>query len=149
MLLLVVSAFSCKKKKDSGPVTGDYVIVGSAGGFMAGGIPVPYYLITSTQLKKAEISNSLQPPTDITGFDFNTVLPDARFQEVKGLKDEIPSELLSMNGADIGGPMPDVGYTDIRASVKGVVYRWKFENNLSASSLAVQNFVADAHKVYQ
>ncbi len=138
LLLLVFSAGSCRKQQDDHyAVTGDYMIVGRAGGFTAN-VNTTYYLITETQLRK-----------DIDQFNFNVVLPDSQFQTVKGLILHVPAVLLKMNGQTIGNHFIDAGYTDIRTSVSGTEYHWIFEADLSNCTDEIQAFVTGAHSVFR
>ena len=54
-----------------------------------------------------------------------------------------------MNNQHIGQLFPDVGYTDILASVGGTTYRWGFEFDQSASSPEIQQFVTTAESVFR
>ncbi len=103
----------------------------------------PFYKLTANQLLEdsTRYNYTLPVPTDVNKFNFNYTLPAARFDTVKYLLSSIPEELFTQNNADIGMYCPDFGYTDVRASVNGVLYKWSFECNLSNTSIAVQQFV--------
>jgi hypothetical protein len=100
-------------------------------------------MLTSDSLAEdtTHYNNALPVPTDVTKFNFNYLLSSARFDTVKYLLSSIPAELFGNNNADIGAICPDFGYTDVRASVNGVRYKWSFECDVSSSSPAVQQFV--------
>jgi hypothetical protein len=84
----------------------------------------------------------------VSKFDFNTVLPVSAYNSVSSLPTSIPPELLSRSNEHIGDVFPDAGYTDVRASVNGVYYRWFFEAGQSASSAEVQAFVTQARACF-
>ncbi len=139
--LLFITAFSCRKKDAQYTVKGDYMVVGWTGGFVAPDAKATYYLITTSELRvdNSQIQSSI--PTNINGFNFNTVMPTAKYDAVKSLLTTIPSELLSRNNASIGDVFPDAGYKDVRASINGTLYSWKFEADQTKSSQAIQDFV--------
>lgn len=139
LLLLSLVTISCNKKSKS-TLTGNYMIIGHDGGFVA--MNAPYYMITTSGLKEDTTRYPYgQVPANTNGFNFNYNLPSARYDTVKDLLNSIPPELLSKNNADIGSPCPDFGYEDVRASINGVLYKWKFECNQSSSSTEVQAFI--------
>lgn len=149
LLLLMFSAGSCRKQQDDHyAVTGDYMIVGRAGGFTAN-VNTTYYLITETQLRKDTGVNCVEPHENIDQFNFNVVLPDSQFHAVKGMLLHVPAVLLKMNGATIGDHFIDAGYTDVRTSVNGDEYHWIFEADLSKCSDEIQAFVTGAHSVFR
>jgi len=133
---------SCKKKNDIYPVTGDYLISGHTGGFAGNLSNSAYYLIGNSQLRKDTSLAGRDVPDNIAKFNFNIVMPDSNYHAVADLLSAIPAELLSQNNADIGDPWPDFGVTDVRASIKGVAYRWTFEGGLTKCSPVVQQFVS-------
>jgi hypothetical protein len=146
--LLVLCAFSillfcsCSKEKGDGTyTTADFLIVGRAGGFVQ--YFGPYYKITLSLLSEdsTRYNGSVLVPVDATGFNFSFTLPQARYDTVRSLLTAIPTELFNKNNADIGDFCPDFGYTDVRASVNGVMYKWSFECDQSKSSITVQQFV--------
>ena len=148
LLLILINGSSCTRKQTSQPVTGDYMVVGMAGGFVA--YPkLTYYLINNNQLKMDSTVPYGAIPTDINKFNFNIKCSDAKYQLVSDLLNNIPSELLGMNNQNIGNVFPDAGYTDIRASIKGTLYHWNFEGDLSGTTLTIRRFVAHAQQVAQ
>jgi hypothetical protein len=117
--------------------------VGHTGGFVSNLALSPYYLINNGQLlKDTTVQVALGIPDDVNAFHFNVLLPAADYATVADLLTSIPSELLGKNGESIGTAFPDVGYTDVRTSVNGTVYKWHFEADQSTSSTAVKAFVA-------
>ena len=143
VLLASIAAISCNKKSQA-TLTGNYLIIGHDGGFVA--YVSNYYLITKTGLSKDTTHYDYgKVPTNFRDFKFNYQLPTAQYDTVKDLLTSIPSELLSKNNTDIGGYCPDYGYDDIRASIDGVLYEWKFECDQSGSSAAVQEFFRKIH----
>jgi len=139
LLLLSLVTISCKKKAKT-TLTGDYLVIGHDGGFV--NTNAPYYVITGSGLAEDTTHYPYgQVPANNSGFNFNYNLPTARYDTVKGLLNSIPSELLGRNNTDIGTACPDFGYEDVRASINGVLYQWKFECNQSASSAEVQAFI--------
>ena len=142
LLLAAVTLFavSCNKTSTKSAAIGDYMIVGHAGGFVA--INSPYFLLTGTGLSEDTMQYPYaQVPADLSGFHFTYRLPAARYDTVKAVLTSIPGELLGKSGQDIGLICPDYGYDDVRASINGIVYKWKFECDQSASSAEVQAFV--------
>ena len=139
--LLFITAFSCRKKDAQYTVKGDYMVVGWTGGFVTPDTKATYYLITSSELRvdNSQIQSSI--PTNVNGFNFSTSLPAAKYDAVKTLLTTIPSELLTRNNASIGDLFPDAGYRDVRASIGGTLYTWKFEADQTKSSQAIQDFV--------
>ena len=89
------------------------------------------------------------PPTDVSQLNFNITLPATRYDSVKSLLTSIPSDLLSKNNMHIGGIFPDLGYTDVWASINGVSYKWYFEGDQSTSSPAIQQFVNSLQVIFQ
>ncbi len=139
LFIVAVAAYSCNKKSDATPI-GNYLIIGHEGGFVA--FVSNYYLLTNSGLSKDTSHYDYgKAPSNLRDFRFNYHLPSAQFDTVKGLLTAIPSELLGRNNADIGGYCPDYGYEDVRASINGVMYQWKFECDQSTSSAEVQEFV--------
>ena len=138
LVFLAFTVFSCKKKSNN-TITGNYMIIGHNGGFVA--INPPYYLLTTSALLKDTTQYSGTIPDDVSKFHFNIVEPTAQYDSVKYLLNAIPSELFSENHADIGKMFPDVGYEDVRVSVNGVLYQWTFQSDQSASSQQIQQFV--------
>ena len=152
-ILLFASVWftSCHKEKNTTThfaPTGDYLIVGATGGFIAPTSPSPYSLIADSSLREDTLLNSTNIPTAYSGFNFDYVLPQARYDTVAaGILSAIPSELLAENGASIGAYVPDVGYTDVRARIASVDYTWKFEGNQSGSSAGIQLFLQKLGKI--
>ena len=147
-LLLLSGATSCKHDGKY-KISGDYMIIGQAGGFVGPGAFTNYYLISGGTLKEdTTVLNSL-PPADISRFNFNITLPSTKYATVSNLLSAIPSELLSRNNTHIGGIYPDMGYTDVRASINGTTYRWYFEGDQSTSSIAVQQFYDSVQVVFR
>ncbi len=145
-VLLVVSSASCKKHSN-GTASGDYLIIGTAGGFV-GGASEPYYFINGTQFKKDTSLKFHTPPSDNNAFNFSIVLPSPAFDSVKGLLQQIPAELISGGSQSIGGIWPDFGYTEVRASINGKQYVWLFQADITKSSQAVQDFEQKVHVVF-
>jgi hypothetical protein len=148
LVLLVFGMSSCQKNKlkNATIVAGDYMIVGWTGGF-AGTSVHNYYLISHGEVRK-DVAQWKQVPDDLSKFDFSEVIPVSKYNAVKDIPNSIPAELLNMNNQDIGVAFPDAGFTDIRTTINGVPYRWAFEADISASSPAVQQFVASAQRVF-
>ena len=137
----------CKKNNNSSAViSGDYLIVGSAGGFIAGS-NTTFYLINNGQLWSDSTVNSGNPPANPANFHFNTLHAAAGYDSVRNLLQQIPGELLGRNGQSIGGIFPDAGYLDVLTSVGGIPYHWNFQTDQSQSSLAVQAFVDSLRRV--
>ena len=147
-LLVVLSVTSCKKSVQYS-ASGEYLVVGSAGGFISGSQPTHYFIVSGGQVREDLNVNSGMVPDNINQFNFNTVLPAAKYNAVKGLLSAIPSELLTRNNQDIGAPIPDMGYIDVRASIKGVSYRWTFEGDQSGTSAAIQQFLDSVQTDFQ
>ncbi len=139
--LLAIIAFSCRKKDTQYTVKGDYMVVGWTGGFVSPDTKATYYLITTSELRVDNTQTQSSIPTDVNKFNFNTLVPTAKFEAVKSLLTTIPSELLSRNNSSIGDMFPDAGYKDVRASIGGTLYTWKFEADQTRSSQAIQDFV--------
>ena len=139
--LLLITVFSCRKKDAQYTVKGDYMVVGWTGGFVSPDAKAAYYLITTSELRvdNSQIQSSI--PADVNKFNFSTLMPAAKYDAVKTLLTTIPSELLSKNNTSIGEMFPDAGYRDVRASVNGTFYNWKFEADQTKSSQAIQDFV--------
>ena len=148
LLLLLTGATSCRHGI-SHTISGDYMVIGNAGGFVGPQATTNYFLISGGTLKEdTTVLNSL-PPADISGFHFNITLPSSKYATVKNLIYTIPSELLSRNNTHIGGIYPDMGYTDVRTSINGTTYRWYFEGDQSGSSTAIQQFLDSVRVVFQ
>ena len=147
-MLLLVSTTSCRHGI-SRTISGDYMIIGRAGGFVGTQATTNYYLISGGTLKQDTSVLSTLPPADISGFNFNITMPSSKYAAVKNLIYTIPSELLSRNNAHIGGIYPDMGYTDVRTSINGTVYRWYFEGDQSTSSIAIQQFFDSVQVVFR
>ncbi len=150
LLILALCNASCKKgvKTTGGVTTGDYMIIGSPGGFTSLTTLV-YFNITGGQLKEDTAVPYALIPDDITKFNFNVICSGARYDSVKNLPSSVPQELLSHNNEHIGQLVPDLGYTDVRTSINGVAYRWYFEAQQTGSSPAVQQFVIAARQVFK
>ncbi len=148
MLLAVVVVSSCTKKKNDYTITGDYMIIGRAGGFTTGG-PTTYYLINNGQLRSDNTVSSAAPHNNVSSFKFNTLLSDAKYNEARRLPSLVPAELLTRNGQRIGEVLIDAGYTDVRYSTGGVAYRWYIEGNQDSSSAEVQRFVDSLNIVFR
>ncbi len=148
LLAVLINGTSCARKESSHPVTGDYMVIGMAGGFVA--YPVlTYYLINNGQLKMDSTVPYGAIPTDINKFNFNIQCSADKYQLVSDLLNNIPSELLGMDNQSIGNVFPDAGFTDVRASVNGTVYRWRFQADLSGTTSTIQQFVTHARLVFQ
>ena len=117
------------------------MVVGWTGGFVSPDTKATYYLITTSELRVDNTQTQSSIPTDVNKFNFNTLVPTAKFEAVKSLLTTIPSELLSRNNSSIGDMFPDAGYKDVRASIGGTLYTWKFEADQTRSSQAIQDFV--------
>ena len=139
LMVLMCTVFSCKKKSNTITITGNYMIIGHNGGFVA--INPPYYLLTTTALLKDTTQYYGAIPDDVSKFHFNITAPAAQYDSVKYLLNDIPSELFNENHADIGSIFPDFGYEDVRTSVNGVLYQWSFQGDQSASSHQIQQFI--------
>ena len=137
----VILLFSCTKGKKNSLQPADFMIIGHMGGFVP--YTSPFYKLTSSQLwedtTKYDYTHPL--PADFANLNFNYQLSSSKFDSVKDLLSSIPAELFGRNNTHIGGLFPDVGYTDVRASVNGVIYHWGFEADQSTSSTAIQQFV--------
>ena len=140
LLLLIIAGTSCKHNSADYTITGDYMIIGRAGGFVA--LPYDtYYLISGSQLREDTTVPYAAIPDDISKFNFNIVMPASKYDSVKNLPASIPSELLGRNNQTIGSYIPDAGYTDIRTSINGVAYKWIFAPDQSSSSPAIHHFL--------
>jgi hypothetical protein len=141
LILAIAIFFSACKKDKSTPVSGDYLVVGHTGGFVSNLALTPYYLINNGQLlKDTTIFATTHIPDDVNSFHFYVLLPSVNYDSVATLLTTIPSELLSRNGQSIGTALPDAGYTDVRTSINGIVYKWHFEVDQSTSSSEVRTF---------
>ena len=154
LTLLLASLLCCACNKDKPAPrfspTGDYLIVGQTGGFINPTAPTPYYLVADGALREDGTCNADNLPTTYSGFNFNNVLPQARYDSVAaGVLANIPPELLPQSGAGIGKLIPDVGYTDVRVRISGVLYNWHFLPDQSSSDTAVQKFVSAVCKIMQ
>lgn len=140
--ILLAATVSCKKNNTvSPPVAGDYLIVGQTGGFTSAEARATYYQIKNGELKADTSQSYHNVPADINKFNFNYLQSSTKYERVKDLLTAIPAELLRKNNAKIGTYMVDAGYTDVRTSVNGVVYTWKFEADQKGSSAEVQTYV--------
>jgi hypothetical protein len=150
LFVAVIAATACTKKKNqvNYTITGDYLIIGRAGGFTSGA-PTTYYLINNGELRSDNTVSPGMPPTDIKDFKFNTLLSDASYQRVKHLPSLVPAELLAHNGHHIGDVLVDAGYTDVCTTVRGVAYRWYIEGDLSKSSDAIRQFADSLQIVFR
>jgi hypothetical protein len=144
----MLAVASCTKGIKS-TISGDYMIIGQAGGFVGPAATSKYYLINNGQLKEDTTVLNTQPPADITGFHFTFTLPASKYDRVKSLLTSVPSELLSRNGEHIGRLFPDAGYTDVRTSINGKTYRWYFEGDQSINSTVVQQFYDSVQVIFQ
>lgn len=151
LLLAIFGTFilpSCKKVKESVsvPVTGDYLIMGYAGGFTMPNATTSYYLITTTEYRKDSTVLTQGVPESNNGFNFSYLYSPVEFGRVAYLLHSIPRELLNRNGAHIGGYWPDAGYLEVRSSMSGNKYVWYFEADQTSSSATIQQFVAELQK---
>jgi hypothetical protein len=143
--LLLITDVGCKKHQDSGyAATADYLVVGRVGGFIAQPTKV-FYLVTSTEFRKD--TAVVTPPTDSAGFNFNTLFSAADLNTVTNIRSQIPAELVASGGGNVGSALPDAGYLEVIASIKGTTYTWYFQADISHTSTAVQSFAAGAEKV--
>jgi hypothetical protein len=144
VIIAAVAAFalpSCTKEDGAAPVTGDYLIMGYAGGFAGPGALSGYYLLTPSEYRKDTTVITRSVPEQNNGFDFSYKLSTAEFARVAYLRNSIPPELLQRNGADIGEDWPDAGYLEVRTTIGRLQYRWLFRADQKTSSPAIQQFV--------
>ncbi len=140
LTLLILAGASCRKKKVVTAATPDYLIVGWTGGYVPADYKASYFRISSGELRIDTSQYSVSIPKDVSKFNFNYLQPVAKYDKVKDLPAAIPAELYSKNNATIGTYMVDAGYTDVRAQVNGVVYKWQFEAKQDSSSAEVRAF---------
>ena len=146
--LVLISVASCRKTNNSSPqISGDYMIVGSAGGFTAPAAKTTFYLLHNGQLWSDTTVSSGNPPTEVSKFQFNVLHPAAGYDSVKNVLHQVPVELLSRNGQSIGGIFPDAGYLDVITVINGICYNWNFQADQSGSSLPVQAFVDSLQRI--
>src|ERR1019366_2256279 len=96
LLLFIIADTSCMHKSNNYTITGDYMIIGHPGGFVASPT-INYYLISNGQVREDTTVLYGVLPDDISKFNFNIVLSAAKYDSVKNLPSSIPSELLSRN----------------------------------------------------
>ncbi len=143
--LLLIAGAGCKKHQDSGySNTADYLVVGRVGGFVAQPTKV-FYLVTATEFRKD--TAVVTPPADSAGLNFNIVLSTTDLNAVTGIRSQIPAELVASGSGNVGSALPDAGYLEVIARVKGTTYTWYFQADISHTSTAVQAFAASAEKV--
>jgi hypothetical protein len=148
LLLLAALCFvSCSHKKTTDYLAGDYVIVGSTGGFAGPIAMTPYYLIANGQLREDATLGVNRVPQDIHDFHFDVLMPAAKYDSVKDLILRIPSELLGHPTASYGTSFPDAGYTEVRASIRGVNYYWQFQIDQTGTSAAIQDYISLTNKL--
>lgn len=149
LLLLIPCMFtSCGRHGvEMIPIPSNYLIIGHPGGFVANPV-LTFYLLTDNTLMADTNVPYANVPDSYGHFNFNVPAPAAKYAKVKGLLHSVPAELLTKNNQHFGNLFPDAGYTDIRLSVNGQLYRWYFEADLSGVSTEVKQFVTDAEQVF-
>ncbi len=148
VLFFSFSLVSCVPKANVHQITsGDYLIIGHPGGFTNNPV-LTYYYLNTTQLTKDMAVPYAAVPDDNTKFNFNASGTAVQYALVASMLTNIPAELLAKNNQNIGGLVPDVGYTDVRARINGVTYKWNFESDQSGSSEAVKVFVSQANTLF-
>lgn len=147
-LLLIIAAITfvatgCKKEKASSfsITSGDYLLAGRTGGYVAAGSKATFYVLNNGEMRKDTNQREGAIPATISGFNFNTLLSTASYSEAAYLQTAVPAELLNRNGEHIGNYFPDMGYTLVMTRKDGVTYTWYFEGDQAGSSVAVQAFV--------
>lgn len=149
-IFLLASCFvACTHKPRSYNVAADHMIIGQGGGFRP---PVgTYYLLTGSQLLADTLVNLYFPPTKAAGFNFTYTPPLTKYEAVKNVLKEMPSELLGANHAEFGIDMQPVdgGYTIIRAKIGTTDYDWKFHDNLDNSSSEIRQFMGKIQEVFK
>ena len=147
-LLLGFSMVGCVPKANIHQITsGDYLIIGHPGGFVNTPL-ITYYYLNSTQLTKDTTVPYAAVPVDNSKFNFSATGTSLQHTVVATMLTGIPAELLGKNNQDIGNLVPDVGYIDMRASIKDVTYKWSFESDQTSSSQAVKDFVTQARTLF-
>ena len=149
LVLVTLTCLSCSKKTNCEmAATAEYLIVGNTGGFIMPTSKTSYFIVIDSTLKEDTSLTIGTVPAAYSGFNFNYLLPQSLYDSVgAGVLSSIPAELLTNNGAFIGTVRPDVGYTDLRVSISGASYNWKFSPDQSTSSIAVQTFVQKINKI--
>lgn len=140
MAILCIAAWSCKKQQPQRGPTGDYFIYGHAGGYTSPDYHTAYYLVNNGKLLKDVSQLAQAPPASIELFRFTEVCPATQYNSVADLPSSIPQELLQQSDATIGASLPDAGYSDIRARINGVTYKWVFEANLDSVASPIREF---------
>ncbi len=154
-IIIAISTFwvafnlvACTHKPRTSVVPAEYIVIGPGGGFRP---PVgTYYLLSASQLLADTAVNLNFPPASVSGFHFTYTPPISKYYAVKNVLNEVPSELLRANHAEIGIDMQPVdgGYTVIRAKIGGHDYDWKFHDNLGSASTEIKQFMDNVRKVF-
>ena len=147
-VLFISGVSACSHEPTSRKFTGEYMIIGPGGGFRP---PVgTYYYLSSTQLLADTAVILYNPPSDISLFKFDSVLPAAKHAAVKDVLTAIPSEILRNNHGEFGisTVAVDGGYTVIRTKVNGIHYDWKFHDKLDNASAEVKQFMGKVKVVF-
>ncbi|MCD6012486.1 MAG: hypothetical protein K0Q79_2348 [Flavipsychrobacter sp.] len=147
-LVLAGSFVACTHKPRTYNVAADYMVIGPGGGFRP---PMgTYYYLTGSQLLADTNVNLNFPPANVSGFHFTYTPSISKYDAVKNVLKEVPSELLNANHSEIGIDMQPVdgGYTIIRAKIAGTDYDWKFHDNLGNASDDVKQFMDKVRVVF-
>jgi hypothetical protein len=119
-LIAVIILFqSCSKQELT--LDKEYVIFGKYYGECLTNC-ASFYKITGSE-STMDTAINYYPST--VGFNFDLTLPDAKFQLVKNLKDEVPAELLNSNSQSFGCPdCHDQGGWYLETTVNGIKTYW-------------------------
>ncbi len=148
VLLSAVLSVSCTHSPRTTNVAAEYIIIGPGGGFRP---PIgTYYYLSSTQLLADTAVVLYNPPSDITLFKFDSVLPSAKHAAVKDVLTVIPWEILANNHGEFGisTAAVDGGYTVVRTSINGIDYDWKFHDKLDNASVEVKQFMEKVKVIF-
>ncbi len=148
-VLLISGISACSHEPTSRKFTGEYMIIGPGGGFRP---PVgTYYYLSSTQLLADTAVILHSPPSDISLFKFDSVLPSAKHATVKDVLTGIPSEILRNNHGEFGISTlaVDGGYTVVRTKVNGIHYDWLFHDNMDGTDVDIRQFADKIRVVFK
>lgn len=147
--LLCSTLSSCRKAQSSHEITGNYFIYGHAGGLTPTNYHTTYFLVNNGVLLKDVSQLGQASPSDLAAFRFTILCPQNQYNSVADLPESIPTELLQLNGTTIGNMLPDAGYTDMRARIDGITYKWIFEADLNDVSPPIREFYSRCHTSFR
>lgn len=123
ILLLLAVVPSCSPDEPQVPQGDTYLIFGHFYGKCVGEQCVETFKLTDTQLFE-------DSRDDFTGteFNFNRLLSDALFKQVRNLRDALPKELMQSDSASFGCPnCADQGGLFIQYAEKGSIKTWRID----------------------